>query len=63
VAVGRDETNGVRQEIIIDPDTGLLIGERELLLQASDGLPAGATMGWTAVTTTVASSVPTGVGK
>lgn len=63
VAIGRDETNGLRQEIIIDPSTGLLIGEREVLLKASNGLPAGASMGWTAVTTTVVDSVPTPSGE
>jgi RNA polymerase sigma-70 factor (ECF subfamily) len=63
VAIGRDETDGTRQEIIIDPSTGLLIGEREVLLRASDGLPAGASMGWTAVTTTVVDNLPAGATK
>lgn len=62
IAFGRDEGNGVRQEIIIDPTTGLLIGEREVLLRAGvlPGVPAGASMGWTAVTTTVVDSAPPG---
>jgi len=63
VAIGRDETDGIRQEIIIDPNTGLVIGERQMLLKALDGLPAGAAMGWTAVTTTVVASVPSGASK
>ena len=63
VAIGRDETNGIRQEIIIDPSNGLLIGERQVLLTAMGGLPAGASMGWTAVTTTVVDSVPSEAGQ
>jgi RNA polymerase sigma-70 factor (ECF subfamily) len=63
VAIGRDETNGTRQEIIINPSNGLVIGERQVLLRASSGLPAGASMGWTAVTTTVVDSVPSEAGK
>jgi RNA polymerase sigma-70 factor (ECF subfamily) len=62
IAFGRDEGNGVRQEIIIDPGTGLLIGEREVLLRNGilPGVPAGESMGWTAVTTTVVDSAPAG---
>lgn len=62
IAFGRDEGNGVRQEIIIDPDTGLLIGERQVLLRDGvlPGVPAGESMGWTAVATTVVDSAPTG---
>ena len=61
-AFGRDESNGVRQEIIIDPTTGLLIGERQVLLRDGvlPGVPAGESMGWTAVATTVVDSAPTG---
>jgi hypothetical protein len=62
IAFGRDEGNGVRQEIIIDPATGLLIGERQVLLRGGvlPGVPAGESMGWTAVTTTVVDSAPSG---
>jgi RNA polymerase sigma-70 factor (ECF subfamily) len=62
IAFGRDEGNGVRQEIIIDPGTGLLIGEREVLLRDGvlPGVPAGESMGWTTVTTTVVDSAPPG---
>jgi RNA polymerase sigma-70 factor (ECF subfamily) len=62
IAFGRDEGNGVRQEIIIDPSTGLLIGERQILLRNGvlPGVDAGESMGWTAVTTTVVNSAPTG---
>jgi hypothetical protein len=62
VAFGRDEGNGLRQEIIIDPTTGLMIGEREVALHDGvlPGVPAGESMGWTAVTTTVVNSAPSG---
>ncbi|HEY4226678.1 MAG TPA: CU044_5270 family protein [Pseudolysinimonas sp.] len=62
VAFGRNEGNGLRQEIIIDPSTGLLIGEREVVLRDGilPGVPAGESMGWTAVTTTVVDAAPAG---
>lgn len=62
IAFGRDEGNGVRQEIIIDPETGLLIGERQVLLRNGvlPGVPLGESMGWTSVTTTVVDSAPAG---
>lgn len=61
IALGRNETNGIRQEIIIDPDTGQLIGEREVLTRANviPGWPAGAAMGYTAISTTVVDDAPT----
>lgn len=59
IAIGRHEANWMtRQDIIIDPDTGLLIGERRVLTFPQGGMPAGTTISWTAVTTTVAQSVP-----
>ena len=60
IAFGRDDSNGVRQEIIIDPNTGLMIGERQVLLRDNilPGAPAGESMGWTTVTTTVVDSAP-----
>lgn len=62
IAFGRDESDGVRQEIIIDPNTGLMIGERQVLLTANllPGVPAGESMEWTAVITTVVDSAPSG---
>jgi hypothetical protein len=62
VALGRDESNGIRQEIIIDPKNGQLIGEREVLTRADviPGWPAGAPMGYTAVSTSIVDSAPTG---
>ncbi|QAV70519.1 hypothetical protein ESZ53_08760 [Salinibacterium sp. UTAS2018] len=62
VAFGREEKDGFLHEIIIDPDTGLLIGERTVQLFDSklDPILAGEVVGWTAVTTTVVDAAPTG---
>jgi len=62
VAFGRDEGNGLRQEIIIDPSIGLVIGEREIVLRSGGpaGVPAGESIGWTSVTTSVVDSAPSG---
>lgn len=56
VAVGRYEpNNGTRQEIIFDPDTGMVIGQRDVLVDYGMGplLPVGTAAGWTAVVTEV----------
>lgn len=62
VAIGHTEsTTGITQEIIINPTNGLLIGEREILgAKAAPffGVPAGTSIGWTAVTTTVVDAAP-----
>lgn len=47
-----------QREIIIDPATGQMIGEREILLEDVDGIPAGTASSWTAVTTSVVDSAP-----
>ncbi|MET4061957.1 hypothetical protein ABIB35_003535 [Arthrobacter sp. UYP6] len=47
-----------RIEIIIDQQTGLVIGEREMLLEGRGSIPAGTAIGWTAVTTTVVDTAP-----
>ncbi len=47
-----------RKELIVDPATGQLIGEREILLEDSGGIPAGTATAWTAVTTSVVDSAP-----
>jgi len=62
VAFGRDESNGIRQEIIIDPTTGDVIGERYILLKAGvyRGVPAGSLEGSTSVTTSVVDAAPAG---
>ena len=43
VAIGRLEEGPAktRQELIIDPETGLLIGERSVLTQAQEGISGG----------------------
>jgi RNA polymerase sigma-70 factor (ECF subfamily) len=51
---------GYRQDIIVDPGTGAFIGEREVLLRADSGMPAGTSIEWTSVTTTVVDSAPRG---
>ncbi|MET4004788.1 hypothetical protein ABIB48_003533 [Arthrobacter sp. UYCu511] len=59
VAIGRVEgASNIRQDIIIDPATGQLIGERQVALEATGTVPAGATIGWTTIRTTVADSAP-----
>jgi hypothetical protein len=60
IAVGRVETvSNVRQDIIIDPDTGQFIGERTVSLDGFADIPAGTTVGYTAVTTSVVGAAPT----
>ncbi|MDJ0318656.1 CU044_5270 family protein [Arthrobacter antibioticus] len=59
VAIGRVEgASNVRQDIIIDSATGQLIGERQVALEAMGSVPAGATIGWTTIRTTVVDSAP-----
>jgi RNA polymerase sigma-70 factor (ECF subfamily) len=63
VSIGRLEpSNGLRQDIIIDPKTGQLIGERSVIVNPKEGspFPAGTSEGWTAITTTVVDEAPTG---
>ncbi|WP_185751172.1 CU044_5270 family protein [Arthrobacter sp. 31Y] len=59
VAIGRvEEASHSRQDIIIDPTTGLLIGEREVLTQAQGALPAGTATTLTTIETTVSDTAP-----
>lgn len=60
VAIGRleDGPAQTRQELIIDPETGLLIGERSVLSQAQIGFPAGTATTWTAIETSVSNTAP-----
>lgn len=62
VALGRAEKTGVRQDIILDPATGELIGERRVTTAADviPGVPAGTVIDSTAVTTTVVDAAPSG---
>lgn len=57
-AVGRDEGGDSRYEIVFDPDTARLIGERDTVLRANSGFPAGAVTTLTSVTVDVVSTAP-----
>ena len=63
IAIGRNEPGSAwREDLIIEPKTGELIGERDVVVEY-DGVslfPAGTTEGWTSVTTTVVDEAPTG---
>ncbi|WP_134519615.1 CU044_5270 family protein [Cryobacterium frigoriphilum] len=59
IALGRIESSrDERQDIIIDPETGELIGERTVRTKAGFGAPAGTIWAATAVTTTVVDTTP-----
>jgi RNA polymerase sigma-70 factor (ECF subfamily) len=60
IAIGIPGEN-YRQEIIIDPATGLLIGERTVLLRSTPDIPAfpeGTAISWTSVRTSVVDATP-----
>lgn len=59
VAIGRvEESSNIRQDIIIDTRTGLLIGEREVTLEPLDGIPAGTAITLTSIETSVSDIAP-----
>ena len=61
ISIGRLESvDGERQEIVIDPSTGAYVGERRTQLDGYPelGVPAGALVGASTVTTTLVDSVP-----
>lgn len=59
VAIGiASPDGGSRQETIIDPATGLLIGERNVMLKDYPGSPAGTIITWTSVRTSVVDGAP-----
>ncbi len=59
VAIGHTDNSGFgSKEIIIDPRTGQLIGEREVLSQACQVIPAGTAVAWTAIETSVSDTAP-----
>ncbi|MFJ2508554.1 CU044_5270 family protein [Arthrobacter citreus] len=59
IAIGRVETaSNQRQDIIIDPATGLLIGERQVLMEPQGSIPAGTATTWTAIETTISETAP-----
>ncbi|GAA4675750.1 CU044_5270 family protein [Frondihabitans cladoniiphilus] len=57
VALGLDDGD-VRREIVVDRDSGLLIGERAVLTKARGDMPTGTVVGSTSVKTSVVSSAP-----
>lgn len=59
IAIGRvEETNGLRQDIIIDETTGTFIGEREVAVEDTSAARTGESFYSTAVTTTVVDAAP-----
>lgn len=59
VAVGYTDTvTSDRQDLIVDPNTGAFIGERDVRVTPKTGLPAGTVWDSTAVTTSVVDSAP-----
>ena len=56
-----EATDGTRQEIVVDPSNGDLVGERYVAVEALDGIPAGTVTGTTAWTRTLVDDVPTSV--
>lgn len=65
IAIGRTEIlrGGMREEIIIDPDTGLVIGERDLMTIAAFGFGLNEVIGHTAIAYTMVDSVPEATSK
>ena len=60
VALGRTDSARLSMslEVIIDPSTGLLIGERMVNLMKDGAIPAGTNLSWTATETAVVDSAP-----
>ncbi len=54
----RDPSREYRREIVIDPATGAMIGEREVALDQYASIPAGTVTSWTSVTTSVVDEAP-----
>lgn len=58
VAIGRVENDSARKDIIIDPKSGLMIGERTVSLKDFGSIPAGTAFEWTTIRTSVVDSAP-----
>lgn len=59
IAIGIPSPDGgLRDDIIIDPASGLVIGEQDVLLKDYPGSPAGTVVSWTSVRTSVVDSAP-----
>ncbi|NUT99943.1 MAG: hypothetical protein HOY78_48850, partial [Saccharothrix sp.] len=59
VALGISE-DGERQEIILDPATGEVIGERKVSDSMFAGIPKGTVTGYSSITTAVVDAPPGG---
>lgn len=57
VAIGRDDGER-RDEVVVDPETGQFIGERSVLLQDREAMPAGTVVESSSVTTRVVRTAP-----
>lgn len=64
-AIGRTEAlrSGQREEIIIDPDTGLVIGERSIMTVAAFGFGLNQVTGHTAISYNIVDSAPEATAK
>ena len=59
IALGIPTSDGVaRTDILIDPVSGLVIGEQDVLLKDHQGSPAGTVTSWSSVKTSVVNSAP-----
>lgn len=59
IAIGVPSPDGgTRTDIIIDPTSGLVIGEQDVLLKDYPGSPAGTVSTWTSVKTSVVNAAP-----
>jgi RNA polymerase sigma-70 factor (ECF subfamily) len=62
VGLGYSEAvDGTRQEIVVDPSDGDLVGERYVAVSALDGIPAGTVTGTTTWTRTLVDEIPAAV--
>lgn len=58
VAIGHEETNGIRTDLIVDPDTGLLIGERSVATDDNADFPTGTILMEQTTTARIVNSAP-----
>ncbi len=56
-----EDVNGFREEIVVDPATGQVVGERSVTTAVADGMPIGTLVGETRVTRAVVDDVPADV--
>jgi hypothetical protein len=56
-----ESTDGTRQEIVVDPSDGDLVGERSVAVKVLDGIAAGTVIGTATWTRTLVDEVPVSV--